>query len=139
MTRRGKQNRKRPSSRVLRVEDLPPEILEQLAEEDKPKKPPKYKNSWVEIDGVKFQSKREAARWGVLKLMEQAGEISDLRRQVRYRLEVNGLLICCYICDFNYTKESQLVCEDVKGLVLPIFKLKQRLMKACLNIDVKIV
>lgn len=129
----------RPSSRVLRPVDLPLEILAQLGlADDKPKKP-KYGNAWTEVDGVKFQSKREAARWGVLKLMEQTGEISDLRRQVRFKLVVREVLVCCYICDFSYELEGRLVVEDVKGMVLPIFKIKMRLMKACLDIDVKIV
>lgn len=47
-----------------------------------PPKPSKYRNVRVEIDGHKFDSKREAAIYQELKLREKAGEIRDLKLQV---------------------------------------------------------
>ena len=46
----------------------------------------KYKADKVVVDGVKFDSKREARRYRELKLLEKAGEISDLQMQVKFVL-----------------------------------------------------
>ena len=46
----------------------------------------KYQNKKITIDGVKYDSKKEARRWQELKLLEKAGEIYDLRRQVKFVL-----------------------------------------------------
>ena len=66
------------------------------------KRASKYKSIKVVVDGITFDSKREAKRYGELKLMEQAGLIELLETQPVYRLEVNGKLICKYIADFEY-------------------------------------
>ncbi|BBU58531.1 hypothetical protein KU6B_47960 [Mameliella alba] len=39
------------------------------------------------VDGIRFDSLREARRWGELRLMERGGEIRNLRRQVKIPLE----------------------------------------------------
>jgi len=44
----------------------------------------KYRNRKTVVDGITFDSKREAARWQELKLLERAGEITELERQVEY-------------------------------------------------------
>lgn len=41
----------------------------------------------TEVDGIRFDSLKEARRWGELRLMEKAGEIRNLRRQVALPLE----------------------------------------------------
>ena len=46
----------------------------------------KYKNNPVEYDGISFDSKREAKRYAELKLLERAGKITDLQRQVKFEL-----------------------------------------------------
>lgn len=61
----------------------------------------KYRNKKTEADGLIFDSQKEARRWGDLKIMERAGEIIDLKRQVQYALEINGQLICSYKADFT--------------------------------------
>ena len=91
----------------------------------------KYGNTKVEIDGVPFDSKREAARWQELRLMERAGEISDLRRQVRYELvpKLPGERPVDYIADFVYRdKDGNNVVEDVKGVRTPVYVIKRKLM-----------
>jgi hypothetical protein len=66
-------------------------------------KPSKYRNEITVVDGIKFHSKAEARRWRELKLLEQAGQISHLRRQVRFaRIRPDGEIIEIYICDFDY-------------------------------------
>ena len=46
----------------------------------------KYKNKKIEVDGIVFDSKKEAKRYRELKLLEQAGEITDLQMQVKFEL-----------------------------------------------------
>lgn len=98
----------------------------------------KYGNKKTEIDGLQFDSQREADRWGVLKLMAVAGEIVDLDRQVRFDLKVNGQKICAYIADFTYRKAagSSLIVEDVKGVKTRDYVIKKKLLKALHGIEV---
>lgn len=91
----------------------------------------KYGNTKVEIDGMPFDSKREAARWRELRLLERAGEINDLRRQVRYELvpKLPGERPVDYIADFVYRdKNGNEVVEDVKGVRTPVYVIKRKLM-----------
>lgn len=96
----------------------------------------KYRNIPTEVDGIRFDSKREAARWSQLKLMERAGYITDLERQVRYPLNVNGVQICNYICDFKYIRNGAPVVEDSKGVRTKDYIIKAKLMKAIHGLDV---
>ena len=91
----------------------------------------KYGNTKVEVDGMPFDSKREAARWRELRLLERAGEISDLRRQVRYELvpKLPGERPVDYIADFVYRdKNGNEVVEDVKGVRTPVYIIKRKLI-----------
>lgn len=99
----------------------------------------KYKNVKTEVDGIVFDSKREANRYAELKLMEQAGEIRDLMLQPRYELVVNGERICWYVADFEYTvnESDKRVVEDAKGVKTPAYRLKKNLMYACKGIKVQ--
>lgn len=96
--------------------------------------PNKYKNiPQVTSDGV-FDSKKEYERWCVLKLMERAGKISALQRQVEYELipkqRYKGKTIRAahYIADFVYQENGQTIVEDVKGTKTDLYKLKKKLM-----------
>ena len=92
------------------------------------------------LDGVKHASKKEAARWLFLKELEAAGVITNLRRQVRYDLCVEGIKIGGYIADFVYTHPSKgVVVSDVKSIrtaKLPLFRRNKRHMAAQFGIDV---
>lgn len=90
----------------------------------------KYSNEPTEAQGMVFASKKEADRYQQLKLLEVAGEISDLRCQVPFPIRVNGVLICKYIADFTYTTKSGKVVEDTKGYRNSVYRLKAKLMKA---------
>src|ERR1035437_8698472 len=73
----------------------------------KGKKPSKYKNVKTKVLDDKgnvlfFDSKKEAKRYGELKILQKNGEIFSLELQKKYLLEVNGYLICKYISDFEY-------------------------------------
>lgn len=100
----------------------------------------KYKNIPTIINGEKFDSRGEARRWQDLRLMEKAGEITNLTRQVKYDMVVNGVKICTFVPDFEYTKGGQLVTEDFKSkaTMTPTFRLKAKLFKALYNREVLI-
>ena len=94
----------------------------------------KYHNQKVTVDGIEFDSRKEANRYAELKLLERAGEITDLRRQVPYVLipeqRRDGKLAereVKYIADFTYhTKDGTYVVEDVKS---PATKTKEYILK----------
>lgn len=90
----------------------------------------KYQNVHTEVDGIVFASKKEAKRYGELRLLERAGQITDLRLQPRFPLRVNDVLIATYVGDFHYQEKGQWVVEDTKGVQTPVFKLKAKLFKA---------
>jgi hypothetical protein len=98
-------------------------------------KPPvsKYRSTRVQVDGIWFHSKREAARFHELKLLERAGQIQDLLLQPRYALHVRDVVIGHYVADFCYRtgKLHELVVEDVKGMKgLPLYQWKKKHMAA---------
>ena len=101
----------------------------------------KYNAVQTIVDGKNFPSKAEAGRYGMLRLLERVGEITNLRTQVSFKLPVNDMEICRYIADFVYeTKEGQTVVEDVKGyLISAEFRLKRKLMRAIHGIEIRIV
>ncbi len=108
----------------------------------------KYKSVGTTEDGIKFASKKEVARYRVLKLEQKAGEIRGLRTHVRYPIVVNGVQVCEYECDFEYERMNgnygdgvmrplwKKVVEDVKGYRTDVYKLKKKLMRAALGIEV---
>jgi hypothetical protein len=104
------------------------------------KKPPKYHNEPTTVDGIRFASKKEANRYGELKLMERAGEIEGLKLQPRFVISIDGEDICTFVADFSYMSlqivPARQIVEDVKGVRTPVFKLKKKLMLAVLGIEV---
>lgn len=102
----------------------------------KPKfKKSKYKNKTVTIDGITFDSMKEGNRYRELKLLERAGLITGLQRQVKYELiptqRINGKVVerpVTYIADFVYHKDGGLVVEDTKGFKTKEYIIKRKLM-----------
>ena len=94
----------------------------------------KYHARKTVVDGITFDSKREADRYLVLKNMEEDGTIEDLRRQVRYELipafDVDGRHYrpVYYVADFVYMEDGKEVVEDVKGVVTDVYRLKRKLV-----------
>lgn len=124
----------------------------------------KYKNRKIIVDGIKFDSKKEAERYKELKILERAGIIQKLQRQVKYVLipaqyepsgEIytkgkekgkpkKGKLIereCAYYADFVYIENGKTVVEDVKGYrdgqAYNLFTIKRKLMLYVHNIKIK--
>jgi hypothetical protein len=100
------------------------------------KKPPKYRNKRVAVDGYAFDSLAEAKRYGQLRTLETGGAISDLRVKTRYPLVVNGQECGYYEDDFNYMDRGARIVEDVKGMRTDLYRLKRRLVKAIYGIDI---
>lgn len=94
----------------------------------------KYHAKKTVVDGITFDSKREADRYLVLKSMEEDGTIEDLRRQVRYELvpafDVDGkrYRATYYVADFTYRENGHEVIEDVKGMKTDVYRLKSKLV-----------
>jgi len=84
-----------------------------------------------------FASKRESDRFGQLALLEMAGKIRDLGKQVRFHLTVNGIHVCDYIDDFVYVENGERVVEDVKGFRTQEYKLKRKLMLAVHGVTIR--
>ena len=112
------------------------------------------------FDGIEFDSRKEARRWTELKLLERAGEIKDLQRQVKYilipaqyetieryskkgeRLKDGTKLIereCSYVADFVYTdlRTGKKVVEDTKGVKTKDYIIKRKLMLFVYKIKIK--
>lgn len=107
------------------------------------KKRAKYRNVKTEVDGLKFDSKKEAKRWVELKQLLDAGRISNLMRQVMFQLVPQVVLDgrkqqpVKYVADFQYQLGDQIIVEDVKGFKTPEYRMKRKMMKAFLGIEVQ--
>lgn len=103
----------------------------------------KYHARKTTVDGITFDSKREADRYLVLKGMEDDGLIEDLRRQVRYELvpafDVDGRhhRPVYYVADFVYVEDGREVVEDVKGMRTDVYKLKSKLFARRYGMSIK--
>lgn len=104
----------------------------------------KYHAKKTELDGITFDSKKEANRYAELKLLERSGAIHNLQRQVRYELipaqKKNGKTVeraCHYIADFVYEENGKTVVEDVKGFRTKEYVLKRKLMLQVYGIEVR--
>jgi hypothetical protein len=112
------------------------------------KKANKYKNIKVEVDGIKFDSQREAGHYLKLKMMQQGGLISELKMQVEYPLKCNEMIVNgeivklpyqikkSWIADFTYIENGILKVIDVKGYKTKSYKLAKILIKKLYNIDI---
>ena len=95
----------------------------------------KYRNTKTIIDGIKFDSKKEANRYCELKLLEKAKEIEDLKLQPKFVLQEgfkkDGVTYrpITYIADFSYIYKSRTIVEDVKGMETEVFKLKRKMFE----------
>lgn len=100
----------------------------------------KYGNQKTAVGGITFDSKREAGRWQVLKLLERAGEISGLQRQIRFVVidKNEKFRECSYVADFVYfDRLGRQVVEDAKGYRTKEYQIKRKLMYARYGIEVR--
>ena len=104
----------------------------------------KYHNTKVFVDGHTFDSKKEAKRYYELRLLEKAGEISDLQLQVKFVLipsqRIDGKLVereCAYKADFVYQENGKTIIEDTKGFKTKDYVIKRKLMLFIHGIRIK--
>ena len=100
----------------------------------------KYHAIRTTIDGITFDSKKEATRYQELKLLERAGEIKDLKLQQDFILieKTNYGRAIKYRADFTYIdKKNGYVVEDTKGVRTSVYRLKKRLMQEKYGITIK--
>lgn len=98
----------------------------------------KYNAIKTEIDGYIFASRKEASRYSELKIMEKAGDITDLELQPVFPCSVNGKMICKYIADFWYydlVNNCQVI-EDVKGFKTPVYRIKKKLVESIYDLKI---
>lgn len=101
----------------------------------------KYGAKKTVVDGITFDSKREAEVYADLKLLEKAGKISGFTRQRKFELIVNGEIIGTYRADFafiDHEQDGRLRVIDVKGVVTRDFRRVQKVIKASYNIEIEV-
>lgn len=101
----------------------------------------KYKAIKTEYNGVLYASKAEAKRAMELDLMEKDYLITDVQRQPKFPIVINGKTVFTYIADFSYFDEEkkQFIVEDVKGMRTPMFNLKKKCVEAQYGITIHLV
>lgn len=114
----------------------------------------KYHSRKVEVDGEVFDSVKEYRRYCELSLMERAGAITDLERQVKFVLlpaqyapvfdaktkKWKDKCIereCSYYADFVYKENGEKVVEDTKGFRTPEYRVKKKMMLYIHGIQIK--
>lgn len=102
----------------------------------------KYGNKITEYNGKKYHSKKEADYAVELDMLlsarNDAQRVVKYETQVKYRLEVNGVLIASYILDFKvWYADGRVEYVDVKGVRTPVYAMKCKLMEAIHGIIIK--
>lgn len=111
-------------------------------------RPSKYKNRRETVDGITFDSVREARRFQQLRLEERAGLIHTLERQVPFSITAisaagDRKAVAKYIADFTYYRhqpdgDTLYVVEDVKGVQTDVFRLKRKLVEHEHGIEIQL-
>jgi hypothetical protein len=118
--------------------NLGPKLPGEPGDLKKQPKPNKYRNESCTVNGIWFQSQAEGNRYVQLRLLEDAGRITSLRRQPRFLLQEafidadgNTVRKMEYNADFAYFEpgNEHEVVEDVKGKQTEVFKLKSKLFR----------
>lgn len=107
----------------------------------------KYGSRKTEVDGILFDSRREASRYSELKMLEQGKVITGLQLQPEFELQAGfrdskGVWRrpITYKADFLYIEEGKVIVEDVKGMQTDVFKIKMKMfLKQYPTIDFRIV
>ena len=103
----------------------------------------KYNNKKIAVDGIIFDSKKEAARYSELKILLKAGLIFDLELQPVYEIQPSykrqGKTVRAikYLADFRYKENGKMVVEDVKGFKTDMYKLKKKLVEYKFDVIIK--
>jgi len=94
----------------------------------------KFNAKKQEFGGRKYDSKFEAKYAEELEFRKLAGEIVDIKPQVKIDIKVNGVHICNYYCDFRVElKDGTIQYHEVKGLEMPLWQMKWKILHALKN------
>lgn len=124
------------------------QTIKNMPQKEKPivgKPRSKYGNQKTEVNGVKYDSKKEAKRAEQLELQQRLGIISDLERQKKYVLQPSFKFLgktireISYVADFVYKENGELVVEDVKSPAsrTPVYLLKKKMMMYVHGIEIR--
>lgn len=103
----------------------------------------KYHAKKTVVDGIEFDSAKEAKRYAKLRALEDAGKIQGLRLQVPFELvpsfECDGVKYrgMKYIADFVYYRDGKQVVEDTKGWKTAEYRMKKKLMAYVNHINIE--
>ena len=104
----------------------------------------KYGNRKTKLNGINFDSAREANRYRQLRLLEQAGQIDTLTLQPKFtliptqrRADGKAERAVVYVADFMYRENGQWIVEDAKGVRTRDYIIKRKLMLKEYGITVK--
>ena len=96
----------------------------------------KYKAKPTNVDGIRFDSKKEAAYYQMLKLRQKAGEVVFFLRQIPIHLPGNTK----YVVDFQeFHSDGTVHFIDVKGMETAMFKLKKKMVEDLYPITIEVV
>lgn len=104
----------------------------------------KYGNEPTTVDGIHFDSKREAERWQELQSLERAGVIQALDRQINFALNVTSpagavVRVADYRADFVFVENGKLCVEECKGYRHnPVWLLKRKMFEAQYGIRIRV-
>lgn len=103
-------------------------------------RPKKYGNSTCFVDGIRFDSRREADYYGQLKMEQRAKLIKSFERQVTFDLVVNGKRICGHRVDFLVLlNDGSQEVREVKGYATAEWDLKRKIFEATQDIPYKVI
>ena len=108
---------------------------------EKGKAKSKYRNKWVIIEGIKFQSEGEGHYYLHLKSRLLAGDFKKFSRQIKFEFVIGGVRVGAYIADFvveHFNGSFEVI--DYKSrftVTLELYKIKKGLMKVCYNVVIK--
>jgi DNA-directed RNA polymerase subunit RPC12/RpoP len=110
----------------------------------KPERLNKFGAKKITVDGITFDSIREAKRYGDLKLLQAGGQIQELELQPRFEIQILSEHfpfnhpICAYVADFRYFDVSarKTIVEDAKGYRNRLYRLKLKLARAVLGLEI---
>lgn len=98
------------------------------------KKKNKFNAKKAVYNGTRYDSGLEARVAEQLDFLLKAGELVEVKRQVKTPLMVNGVLICTYYCDFRtVSKHGQVKYVEAKGMEMPVWQIKKKLFLALLQ------
>lgn len=103
----------------------------------------KYNAKKTVVDGIAFDSAKEAKRYAKLRALEDTGKIQGLRLQVPFELlpsfECDGVKYrgMRYVADFVYYRDGKVVVEDCKGFKTAEYKLKKKLMAYVNHVNIE--